>query len=158
MHNDTPRHLRYASGYIALNLLNEASDELEAIAFEDRLAAPVLGVRVELHMAAKHWDMVVGIARELTRQTPDHERGWICWAYALRELNRVQEALDVLLEAEPLHGEKVAVLHYNLACYYCLLGNLEAARERLRRACQMHEPLKKDALEDPDLEAICGEV
>ncbi len=31
----TSRHLEYASGYIALGMVNEASDELEAIDWDD---------------------------------------------------------------------------------------------------------------------------
>ena len=158
MHKDTPRRLRYASGYTELNMLTEASDELESIAFEDRLSLPVLTVRLTFHMAAKHWDAVIGIARAIAREEPKNEQGWICWAYALRELQRVEEARAVLLEAEPLHGEKCAVLHYNLGCYYCLLGETEKALQRLHRAYKMHPPFKADAVYDPDLARLFGEV
>lgn len=154
MHNATPRHLRYASGYMELGMLDDAAFEIEAIAFEDRFAPPVLAVRVELYMAAKQWEIVVGVARELAAQCPTSERAWICWAYALRELQRIDEARAVLLKAEPMHGENSAVLHYNLACYYCLLGDLETARQRLSRACKIDPNLKDEALEDSDLVAV----
>lgn len=65
------------------------------------------------------WLQVIGIGRELTRQTPDNEQGWISWAYALREL-----------------------------------GEFETARGCLQRACKMEPHWKKNALEDPDLEAL----
>lgn len=155
---DTPRRLRYASGYMELNMLAEANEELEAIAFEDRLALPVLAVRLEFEMATKHWDAVIGIARTVAREDLGHERAWICWAFALREMQRVEEARDVLLEADPLHGEKSAVLHYNLARYLCLLDRVEMARARLARACKMHPPFKTAALDDPDLERVWGEM
>jgi tetratricopeptide (TPR) repeat protein len=156
MHKDTPRRLRYATGYIELNLLNDASDELEAIAFEDRLAPPVLAVRIELHLAAEQWETVVGVGRELAHRAPENERGWICWAYALRALQRVEAARDVLLEAEPLHGKASATLHYSLGCYYCLLGQLDTAIECLKRAFELHPEFKHAAVDDPDLAGMFG--
>ena len=73
---------------------------------------------------------------------------------ALREMKRVPEAKAVLLDAEPIHGKASGVLHYNLACYHCLLGELEETKTRLRRACQLSDEFKTCALEDPDLKAL----
>ncbi len=47
---------------------------------------------------------------------------------------------------------------FNLACYYCLLGDDAKARERLRKACKMEKQWKEAALDDPDLKAIWGDV
>ena len=154
MHRDTPRHLRHAQGYLELRMLSEAADELDAIASTDRLKPPVLAVRLELEMAAEHWDAVVDIGSNLARETPENERAWICWAYALREVDRVVEARAVLLSAETMHGQTSAILHYNLACYDCLLGDLVIARERLERACKMEPCFEDDARDDPDLAAL----
>lgn len=151
---NTHRRLQYASGYVALNLLNEAAEELEKIFWDDRLETPVLEVRMEVCFSAKQWDAVIGVAQELARRHPEKEQPWINWAYALREMNRVAEAKAVLLEAEATHGTTSAVLHYNLGCYDCLLGNLSAARDRLNRACKMEPRFKTEALDDPDLNAI----
>ena len=63
----------------------------------------------------------------------------------------------MLLEAEPIHGA-CAVLHFNLGCYHCLLGEMDKARERVRRACRLDAEFKQSALYDPDLNAIWGEV
>jgi tetratricopeptide (TPR) repeat protein len=154
----TARHLRQAVGYLSLGMLNEASAELEAIEGEDRLSVEVMAVRADLYMEAKQWDLLIAVTRELNRQRPCFGKGWIFRAFALRELNRVAEAKAVLLEAEPMHGEKCEVLHYNLACYHCLLGKLPEARERLRKACRMDKQWKEAALDDPDLKAIWGDV
>jgi hypothetical protein len=47
---------------------------------------------------------------------------------------------------------------FNLACYYCLLGDDAKARERLRKACKMEKQWKTSALDDPDLKAIRGDT
>jgi len=100
----------------------------------------------------------VAVARELVQQDPKSLKGWIHWAYALRELDRISEAKAVLLEAEPHHWERCALLHYNLACYHSLLGELDAARARLRKACRMDAHWKDQARTDPDLKALHGDL
>lgn len=158
MHKDTPRRLKYAAAYIELNLLNEASDELEAISFDDRLETPVLCVRLELHTAAKHWDVVAGVGRALAETDPAMARAWLCWADALREMERIEEAKEVLKTAEAIHGGTSALLHFNLGRFDCLLGNFAAARERLNIACKMDAKLKEAALDAPDLRGIWDDV
>ena len=83
------RRIEYATGFIELGLLNEASDELEAIEGEDRLSPEVMAARSDLYMAAKNWDLLIAVSRELARQCPNIDQGWIHWAYALRELGRI---------------------------------------------------------------------
>lgn len=152
----TTVRLRHATGYLALKLGNEAREELALIPQSDWGRRDVLEGRLELHMAAKEWALVIGFGEQLARRYPDSESGWIHWAYALRELERVSQARDVLLEAEPQHGTRSAVLHYNLGCYHCLLGDIPTARERVRRACTMDAQFKATSLDDPDLAALWG--
>ena len=154
----TSRHLQYASGYIALGLLNEASDELEAIEGEDRLLSEVMAVRSDLYMEAKQWDLLLAVSSALARQRPEQDKGWINSAFALRELGRVKEAKAVLLEAEPIHGKDCALLHYNLACYFCLLGDQAEAKRRLSVACKMDKHWREAALDDEDLKAMWDEI
>jgi tetratricopeptide (TPR) repeat protein len=154
MRNDTQRRLRYASGYTELRMFAEAAREIQGVAVEDRFAPEVLTAQVNLCVETKAWEKAVTIGRCLATRAPELEAGWISCAYALRELGRIGEARDCLLEAEPRHGATSAVLHYNLACYYSLLGEPATARERLQRACKMEPRFKAEALEDRDLEAL----
>ena len=150
----TLRHLQYASGHIELGMFQEAVAELDAIKQADQLLPAVIGVRVDLHMHAKQWNRVIKFARELSRLTPADDKGWISHAFALRELDLIEEAQAVLLEAEPLLKTECGLLHYNLACYACLLGNKPEAKRRLTLALKMDKFWKQEALEDPDLKAM----
>lgn len=154
----TTRHVKYAHGYAELGLFSDAQNELAAIDHKDRDRPEVLGAYVTLHWEAKQWEPLIEHAHALARRAPQQEKGWIAWAYALRELGRIAEARSVLLEAEPLHGGTSAVLHYNLGCYYCLLGELDEARLRLKTAFRMHPPFESEALLDRDLEALWSEL
>lgn len=148
------RRVRHACGYIGLAMFAEAGAELRAVRKQERTRPEVRSVRVDLHLAAREWRRVVAVARPLARAHPDCENAWIGWAFALRELQRVRQARAVLLEAEQQHGLGAAILHYNLACYESLLGDLPAARQRLAMACRLERRFKIEAENDPDLEAL----
>jgi Flp pilus assembly protein TadD len=154
----TRRHLEYARGYIALGLVNEASEELAAIDLAARKSVEVLRVCIDLHMESRQWARVVEVAQPVCQAMPTDEGAWIAWAYALRELQRVKEAQAVLLRAEPLHGETCGVLHYNLACYACLLGDIQEARRRLAKAGMMDERWKAAVRDDDDLRALWDDI
>lgn len=154
----TRRRLEYARGYLMLDLLKEAAAELNAIPRDDRKSVDVRRVRLDLEMESKRWNRVILSAQNLSTSLPKDEGVWIAWAFALHELKRTQEAQDVLLRAEPLHGAHCAVLHYNLACYACMLGNLPEARRRLGLAFDMDPQWRTAASDDPDLQALQGEI
>jgi hypothetical protein len=154
----TRRRLQYARGFVELGMLSEAAGELEAVVGADQLTAEAMEVRIDLHMAAKHWELVVEMGHEFALYHPSAEKGWISWAFALRELDRVSEAKATLLQAEPLVGRSCSVLHYNLACYHCLLGEKTHARARLKKTFQMEQSWKTAALADPDLQAMRDEI
>jgi hypothetical protein len=138
-------------------MIREARVELNLIATEDQSRPDVRAVRLDLHMETKEWEKVVELGSDLARTHPESEHAWIRWAYALRELNRVADARAVLLEAEPRHGAKSAVLHYNLACYDSLLGDLTRAQKRLATACRLDQRFEAEAAVDPDLQALRNE-
>lgn len=152
------RRSEYARGYLELGLLKEAETELDAIPENQQSDLSILELRVDLHLELKHWERVVGTAQLVCAQRPAAEHAWIGWAYALRELQRVEEAKAVLLRAEKWHGSKCGVLHYNLACYHCLLGEFAEAERRLTRACGFDGSWKTAALDDPDLKAIRARI
>ncbi len=150
----TLRHLQYASGHIELGMFKEATTELDAISKADQLLPAVISVRIDLHMHAKQWNRVIHFSRELSRLAPEDDKGWVSHAFALRELELIEEAQAVLLEAEPHLKKACGLLHYNLACYACLLGDKVEAKRRLVTAIKMDKSWKQEALEDPDLKAL----
>jgi hypothetical protein len=59
----------------------------------------------------------------------------------------------VLLDAvERMPG--APLMHYNLACYECQLGDLEVAKARLQHAFKLYSSLREKALEDEDLKPL----
>lgn len=135
-------------------MLADAAEELEQVGPEDCDRLDVLEARMEFLTRLRGWEDVAEVGRKMARRYPEVEAGWIGWAYALREAQRIEESRAVLVEAEPLHGEKSAVLNFNMACYCALLGEPQVAREYLARACKLRPEFRKEALDDPDLASL----
>ena len=154
----TSRHLEYIQGYLALGLVDEAAAELELIATEDRRSDDVLEMSIDVYSLQKRWREAVRAAQEFTHRRPEEAKGWISWAFALRREKSIPEAEAVLLEGEKRIGSTCALIHYNLACYRCQLGDHAGALERLTIACRMEPQWKAAALNDPDLEPIKEDI
>lgn len=52
------------------------------------------------------------------------------------------------------HIASEPMIHFNLACYQCQLGDLDGARQRLHRAIELCSDLRLLALEDEDLKPL----
>ena len=156
--NDLTGHdlhsLRAAQGWAELGNYHEASAELENITAALRSHPDALEVRWHIYAYSKHWQACLDIGEAMVKQTPQRVRSWIHRSYALHELNRTQEALDMLLPAVPKYP-KEWIVPYNLACYCSQLLRLDEAKEWFKKAMVINEKAAKEhALEDPDLRPL----
>ncbi|MCH6258561.1 hypothetical protein MLD52_18520 [Puniceicoccaceae bacterium K14] len=149
----TSTRLQYANGYLDLSMIKEAKLELEAIVDEDKNDLDVLRMWNRFHLVSENWFQLEVTAHTLTEKRPQDPFGWVNWAYALRELDKIQAAKNVASEALTRHP-KEAVLWYNLACYCCLLGELKDAKSHLEKTYKLDSNFKEEAAEDPDLQAL----
>ncbi|MBC8011399.1 MAG: hypothetical protein H7067_15050 [Burkholderiales bacterium] len=147
-------YLAYAAGYLELNLPADARAELALLAPEFLATPPALAVRLELAMAESAWEEVIALAPELVGHDATEERPWTAWAYALRELGRVAEAQETLLAGSRLIAKPSVLVAYNLACYACLLGELDEARRLLATVYAREKSWREAARTDPDLAAL----
>lgn len=152
-------HVRAAVGWMELGDPDSAAAELARVRPEFDHSPDVLTVRWHLHSHHRDWESALQTASQLIQVAPNDVDGWIHRSFALHELRRTREASDRLLEAEPLFPEH-PILRYNLACYACQLGDLDAARQWLERARQLSsaEFIREIALDDPDLAALHDEI
>ncbi len=150
-----------ALGWLGLGNPAEAEAELAQVSAGWQQHPDVLEVRWLVCAEQGKWTEGLQAARALIHAAPDRASGWLHQAYALRRVpgGSVQEAQAALL---PAHSQfpKEAIIPYNLSCYACQLGQLLEARDWLKKAIAIGGDLsvKKMALEDPDLEALWGEI
>jgi tetratricopeptide (TPR) repeat protein len=113
----------------------------------------VLALRVEIYCTAGSWKLMEVAARELWKRHPEEPDYWTNLAWAVRRLDSVVAARDILLEAvERFPGD--AMTHFNLGCYACQLGDIEQAKTRVGKAIELDAKFKLLALDDADLEPL----
>ena len=95
--------------------------------------------------------------QEIAKRLADFEANDIQWtislAYATRRAESIQAAKDILLDAEPKFPKEPAI-KYNLACYFCQMGDIQNARNYLRKAFEIDLNWRIAALEDEDLKPL----
>ena len=153
MEEEHQRTLIAAQGYCELSMYGDALAEVESLP-ADALAHPTaVEMRLVILMQAKRWPEALAASLELCRLRPDATSGFIHAAFCLHEQGRTAEAKEKLL-AGPESLREEANFYYNLACYECILGNLEPARRHLKRSFELDEKYADFAKTDPDLQAL----
>lgn len=147
------RHITAAQGYVELGMFLDANAELEEIDSDLRAAPEVLAVRLGIYTGLKKWELMQVVAKSLVNHDPDEVQWSISLAYATRRAESIDAAKVILLEAVERHP-KEPVLHYNLACYECQLGDVEVAKARLQHALKLEPRMRLMALDDEDLRAV----
>jgi predicted Zn-dependent protease len=146
-----------AQGYHELGLWREAWRELDGLSGLAQHRPDVLEMRILILINEFKWPEALTLSRQLAEAAPQEEGGWVHSAYCLHELGRTREAIQALLSAPASLREK-AIFHYNLACYSCVLGQIDAAREALHRSFAMDKRYRDFALADRDLDALHAEL
>lgn len=152
-------HVKAAEGWLELGNSQEAEAELDNITAALRSHPCVLDLRWQIHAKAKHWGKCVEFGAALVKLAPDIPTSWINRSFALHELKRTHEALELLEPAINLFPD-VWTIPYNLACYACQLGNRDEAWVWLERAMDVGKAnaVKLMALEDKDLEPLWARI
>jgi tetratricopeptide (TPR) repeat protein len=153
-HPDT-LHLSAAQGWLELGNPAEAQAELAKIAAQWLEHPEVLMMRWQIGAKLKQWDDCLGIAESIIKLSPDLPIGFINKAVAFHGMKRYQEAWDTLHPAfEKFPGNKYVM--YDLACYECLLGRHDRAKELLEQIFTGEDAVmwKQMAINDPDFEQI----
>src|SRR6185295_16575357 len=111
-------------------MYEDASAELERIDPLNRATPKVLRVRVAIYHGLKNWKALQVVAAKLIHLDPTNVQWTVSLAYATRRAISIESARNVLLTALTRFPDE-AIIPFNLACYFCQLGELETAKEYL---------------------------
>ncbi len=75
------------------------------------------------------------------------------WCY--KRTNRLAQAIDSLEAARRNHPDN-PLLHYNLACYWSLAGDLSRAMKELHSALELDPGLRNRLADEPDFQQLRG--
>jgi hypothetical protein len=133
----------------------ESTDELAKVAPESRVHPDALETLWKALATGSKWEGLLSLTEAITKDAPERASGWIMKSLALRGLDRIQEAFDVLLPIANAFPP-VPAIAYDLACYACRLRRLDEAWQWLEKACQADgtERFQVLALSDLDLQPL----
>ncbi len=131
----------------------DATAELDALSPEHQDMIEVVILRMEILRVTKKWDEGTLLGQRALAKHADCGALYLITAYAMRRHAGLAPAKELLLSGEAVLAED-AMFHFNIACYECQLGNLEAAKSRLERAFTLDAKYRRIAREDPDLESL----
>lgn len=142
-----------AVGFVELGMFPDADSELDKIDPFLPAAPEILALRIEIYRGLGKWELMTELTRRLTEFEPDNPQWPVSLAYATRRTNSIEAAKEILLNAESKFP-KEGVIKYNLACYECVAGELESAKNYLKQASEIDLDWRKAALEDEDLKPL----
>ena len=147
------RRLVAAVGFAELSLFQDAVQELEELPDKLKETAIVLATWLEVYQRWQKWSEASSVAQRLAEMEPDESNWPLALAYAVRRSRGLVFAQEILKQAREKFPD-CATIHFNLACYAAQLGDLDEARQRLRRAIQLDQGFAALAKTDPDLKPI----
>jgi uncharacterized protein HemY len=151
------KHLQAAEGFLTLGMYHDALVELEEIDPFSRTVPEVLKVRLEIYGRTKKWHLMEVVAGNLVGHDPGNPQWVILLAYATRRCTSIGAAKKILITALRQHPDE-PIIHYNLGCYDCQMGNIAGAKTHLRRSFELQSQCRAIALDDPDLEPLWKEI
>jgi tetratricopeptide (TPR) repeat protein len=110
-------------------------------------------VRLAIYHGLNKWELMRNIAKRLADFQPNDIQWITSYAYATRRAASISAAKEILLNAEPKFP-KEAIIKYNLACYFCQMGEIETARNYLKKTFEIDLNRRVAALKDKDLEPL----
>ena len=147
------RLLEAAEGYFQLFMWQDAWDELEKLEPKYKHLQSVIVLRVLILNNLEKWEDAAIVGKWALRQYQDFGPLYLATADALRKSAGPGEAKALLVKGEPVLKDE-GIYHFLLACYECQLGNLEAAKEGLKRAFKLDQRLRERMPHESDLEPV----
>ncbi len=148
--SNSEMRLQAVRGYYELEMYDDAWDELKEIEKKYPVTPLILQMKILLLLQEKSWEVALGLSEKLQRMEPDNGAGFIQGAYCLHEMQRTDEALE-LLESAPDSLRSDAIYFYNKGCYQAVIGNIERAFDCIKKSFDLDESLIDVARKDPDL-------
>lgn len=145
--------LSYANGYRELGMFKDSLEELSRLPEELAARVKTLQMKLAIYFDAKDWQAAECTAKEITLREPDNPGHFANLAFATRRSNSLAEANSILLAAIERFPDE-AIIHFNLACYACIEGDLETAKDRLAKSISLDPAFLDTAKSDEDLIAL----
>lgn len=96
---------------------------------DDRMSHQVMRMCMKMYKQPESWPALEAVSKYVAELAPRKPEGWLNWANALREQDKIEDAKEVAREALDQHPNN-ATLRLNLGCYCSLHGEVQEAMHR----------------------------
>ncbi|MBI1323768.1 tetratricopeptide repeat protein [bacterium] len=130
------RRLAEAEGYLTLGMAEKCLTILrtrvnwQSMPFESNLLAGLA------YRELKDYQTAIQHLEKANRFKPDEMDISLALGWCYKRTNRLAQAIDALTRAV-IRNKSEPLLHYNLACYWSLAGNVAHAVENLQKALKL---------------------
>ena len=153
MKPEVQKHIEYASGYLDLNMFDDAGREADlALALAPNLSQ-AMAIKSAVLWRTNRLSEAEPFVAKLAELNPRDSAVWINLAYIRRRTQSLDAAVDTLQRAFDANPRD-ALAHYNMACYRAVQQRPTEALELLRSALHLDPKLKVIAKAEPDFAAL----
>ena len=146
--------LSRSNGYRELGMFDESILILEDIPFEEERWHPlVVEARYNTYRDAKEWTLALTMAKLKHESKPNSLEWLLNDADARHQMGDTDKAITCLKDAEGRFCEEAEYL-FRLGKYQAILGNVEEAKNLVRRVFKLNGSFKADFLDDPAFDSV----
>jgi tetratricopeptide (TPR) repeat protein len=113
----------------------------------------VVEARYNTYRDAKEWELAMTMAKLKHESKPNSLEWLLNYADAHHQLGDTKNAIACLKDAEGRFGEEAEYL-FRLGKYHAILGNVDEAKNLVRRVFKLNGSFKADFLEDPAFDSV----
>ena len=149
MKPEVQKHIEYASGYLDLDMFDDAGHEADlALALAPNLPE-AMAIKSAVLWRTNRLSEAEPFVAKLAELNPRDSAVWINLAYIRRRTQSLDAAVNTLQRAFDANPRD-ALAHYNMACYRAVQRRSTEAIELLRNALHLDPKLKTIAKTEPD--------
>jgi tetratricopeptide (TPR) repeat protein len=146
--------LSRSNGYRLLGMFDESILILEDIPLgENRWHPLVVEARYNTYRDAKEWTHAMIMAKLKHESKPNSLEWLLNYADGHHQMGDTEKAITCLKDAEGRFGEEAAYL-FRLGKYHAILGNIEEAKNLVRRVFKLNGSFKAELLDDPAFDSV----
>lgn len=150
MSPEIQKHLEYASGYLDLQMLEDALRETDLVLALEPHNSHAVAMKSAILWHQNRLREAEPFVAELAEMNPRDSGIWINLAYIRRRTQSVDAAVQTLQHAFDVNPRD-PLAHFNMACYRAVQNRTAEALELLRNALHLDPKLRDLAKAEPDL-------